>query len=99
MRRSPQVFGKLLECLRTIINSFSCNGTALDSIETEKIIETEHLLELHSYDTSYLIHQYYFERYQQQLAMSDTPYGQLTIRANLINEHYLEVNVFRFKKK
>lgn len=53
--------------------------------------EIEKILHLHSYETRQLIHLYYTKRHEEQLAMADAPYGQLTICGNF-NENSLEVN-------
>lgn len=51
----------------------------------------EKLLQLHAYETSDLIHQYYVERYQHQSVMTDSPFGMLTIKCGF-NEDNLDVS-------
>lgn len=52
----------------------------------------EKLLQLHGYETSDLIHQYYVERHHYQSQMVDSPYGLLTIKC-AFNGGNLDVSV------
>lgn len=74
-----------------MIKCFKCGETARSCVEREILAETERLLQLHSYETSDLIHQYYIERLKEQQTMIDTPYGQLTIRGTFADDSNLEV--------
>lgn len=74
-----------------MIKSFKCGNTASSCSEKETLEYIERLLQLHSYETADLIHQYYYERYKQQQAMNDTPYGQLTIRCEFTDDNLLKV--------
>lgn len=89
-RRPPQFFTNLRECLRIMIKCFKC-GEARTCVERETLAETERLLQLHSYETCDLIHQYYIERYKEQEAMNDSQFGQLTIRSRFTDDNCLEV--------
>lgn len=61
-------------------------------VECDKIDEFEQFLQLHSRETDSLIHQYYVKRFKQQAKINGAPYGQLTVRANFTENHFLEVN-------
>lgn len=75
-----------------MVKSFAC-GTAVCNLSRKETMETvEKLLQLHGYETSDLIHQYYVERHQYQLQMTDTPFGQLTIKC-AFNGDNLEVSL------
>lgn len=71
---------------------FKCEDAATSCIEKETLEETEKLLQLHSYETSDLIHQYYLERLREQKSLSDTKYGLLTVRCGFTDDNYLEVS-------
>lgn len=60
--------------------STNCTGENHSSSDKETLEEIERLLELHGYETSDLIHQYYLERVKEQAALTDSAYGQLTVR-------------------
>lgn len=81
----------LRESLRIMVKSFKCGDVASSCVERETLAETEKLLQLHSYETSDLIHQYYMERYKEQQAMEDAPLGQLTVRCGFSSDNCLEV--------
>lgn len=89
---SPQFYSNLYKCLQIMIKSFECQGHASRLIEFGPIAEFERVLRLHSRDTHHLIHQYYIERYRQQVKMDGAPFGRLTIRAHFISNNFLEVN-------
>lgn len=91
-RRPPQFYKNLRESLRIMIKSFKCGDTASSCAEREMLAEIERLLEVHSYDTCDLIHQYYIGRHNEQQAMNDSPYGQLTVRCGFSDDNCLEVN-------
>lgn len=90
-RRPPQFFSNLRECLRIMVNSFKCGNESSSLEERKTLAETEELLQIHSYETTDLIHQYYCERFKEQQAMNDSPFGQLTIRTNFSDDDCLEV--------
>lgn len=74
-----------------MIKSFKCGNTTESCSERDTLESIERTLRLHSFETADLIHQYYFERHQQQLVMNDTPYGQLTIRCKFTDDQFLKV--------
>lgn len=82
----------LRESLRIMTKCFRCGETARSSIEKETLEETEKLLQLHSYETSDLIHQYYLERFNEQKTMGDSKHGQLTIRCQFTDDSCLVVS-------
>lgn len=93
-RRPPQFFSNLRETLRIMVKSFQCSTAIEDTTRKETMETIEKLLQLHGYETSDLIHQYYIERYHYQTQMTDTPFGQLTIKCAFIDDN-LEVSVFQ----
>ncbi|XP_055321737.1 protein unc-13 homolog 4B isoform X2 [Sitodiplosis mosellana] len=92
-RRPPQFFSNLRESLRIMVKSFKCGDTASTCVERETLAETEKLLQLHSYETSDLIHQYYYERYKEQQAMEDATFGQLTVRCGFSDDNCIEIEI------
>ncbi|KAJ6638361.1 Protein unc-13 like 4B, partial [Pseudolycoriella hygida] len=81
-RRPPLFFANLRDTLQLMVKSFKGTQTNKDKVSTDKetLEEIFTLLELHGYETSDLIHQYYIERAKQQENISDSRYGQLTVR-------------------
>lgn len=75
-----------------MVKCFKCGEVARTCVERETLAETERLLQLHSYETCDLIHQYYVERHREQTKMNDSPYGQLTIRGHFTADDLLEVD-------
>lgn len=65
-----------------MVKSFKCTNCTVEkqSSDKETLENIERLLELHGYETSDLIHQYYVERTKEQDQLTDAPYGQLTVR-------------------
>ncbi|XP_031620349.1 protein unc-13 homolog 4B isoform X3 [Contarinia nasturtii] len=92
-RRPPQFFMNLRESLRIMVKSFKCGEMVSDCRERETLTEIENLLQLHSYETSDLIHQYYIQRYKDQQAMDSAPLGQLTVRYGFSDDNCLEIEV------
>lgn len=74
-----------------MIKSFKCGETSSSCVERETLAETEKLLQLHSYETCDLIHQYYYERFKEQQAMDTAPLGQLTVRCGFSIDNCIEV--------
>lgn len=73
-----------------------CNKDKVSS-DKETLEEIFKLLELHGYETSDLIHQYYIERVKEETP--DSRYGQLTVRCwfeenNLMVKFGNEIFVF-----
>lgn len=75
-----------------MVKSFKCgqNDTCKVSSDKETLENIERLLELHGYETSDLIHQYYLERLKEQDELNESSYGQLTVRC-CFRENVLEV--------
>ncbi|KAG4080156.1 hypothetical protein HA402_008227 [Bradysia odoriphaga] len=81
-RRPPLFFANLRDTLQLMVKSFKgtqCNKDKASS-DKETLEEIFNLLELHGYETSDLIHQYYIERAKQQDNSPESQYGQLTVR-------------------
>lgn len=96
-RRPPLFFANLRDTLQLMVKSFKGTQCNKDKSSTDKetLEEIFNLLELHGYETSDLIHQYYIERVKQQENTPDSRYGQLTVRCwfednNLLVIRYLE---------
>lgn len=78
------------------MKSFKCTNCTNEKHSTsdkETLEAIERLLELHGYETSDLIHQYYLERVKEQATMTDSQFGQLTVRC-WFKENSLEVKIF-----
>lgn len=77
-----------------MVQNFKDHDNTADkpSSDKETLEVIDRLLELHGYETSDLIHQYYIERAKEQQALDSTPYGQLTVRC-WFNENTLEVRI------
>lgn len=74
-----------------MVKSFQgCNAIVNES-RKETMEAIEKLLQIHGYETCDLIHQYYVERHQYQCQMTDSPYGQLTIKC-AFNDDKLDVS-------
>lgn len=71
--------------------NFKSAETAETCVEREILAETERLLQVHSYETGDLIHQYYIDRYSEQEKLNDSPLGQLTVRCGFSDDNCLEV--------
>lgn len=84
-RFSPQLYKNLYECLQIINSNLICEN------KCNHFIEIENFLQLHSCESSQLIHLYYMKRYEEQHNLHDAPYGQLTISAHFTEYNYLEV--------
>lgn len=65
-----------------MVKSFKNTNSTIEkqSSDKETLENIERLLELHGYETCELIHQYYQERAKEQDQLTDSPYGQLTVR-------------------
>lgn len=87
------MYANLYECLQLIIKCFKCNTGSCQLIECAPIVEVQRLLRLYSQETDHLIHQYYVERYEQQMKMNEPTIGQLTIRAHFYDDRFLEVKL------
>lgn len=54
--------------------------------KSETIKKLEALLHLHTLDTADLIHEYYLERHQEQMNMTESKEGVLTVKLIFIND-------------
>lgn len=73
-----------------MVKSFKGAHNKLSS-DKEILENIERLLQLHGYETSDLIHQYYLERVEEQKASTDTSSrGQLTVKCKF-RDNSLEV--------
>lgn len=81
-RRPPLFFANLRDTLQLMVKSFKGTQSNKDKASSDKetLEEIFNLLELHGYETSDLIHQYYLEQVKQQDNIPDSRFGQLTVR-------------------
>lgn len=81
-RRPPSFYANLRSTLQVMVENFKCQdpNRPIQSSDKDTLESIDKLLELHGYETSDLIHQYYKERYTMQQKLKDMPYGILTIQ-------------------
>ncbi|XP_030370061.1 protein unc-13 homolog 4B isoform X2 [Scaptodrosophila lebanonensis] len=78
-RRPPAFFQNLRATLQTMISCFKIGRIVTSDVKVLSAIEK--ILDLHAFETSDLIHQYYLERLGAQKELQKSQYGQLTITA------------------
>lgn len=71
-------------------------GNVLTS-DIEVLREVEKALDLHAYETSDLIHQYYLQLLGYQQGISRSEFGQLTIKANFTRTELVVGSIVQFK--
>ncbi|XP_015606405.1 protein unc-13 homolog 4B isoform X3 [Cephus cinctus] len=82
-RRPPSFYSNLHRTLHTLIRFFNLGADETANVQVlEKI---EHLLKLHGLETAELIHRYSVERLQEQKNLDESMYGQLTVRAQFVD--------------
>uniref|UniRef100_A0A0A1WM20 BAI1-associated protein 3 n=1 Tax=Zeugodacus cucurbitae TaxID=28588 RepID=A0A0A1WM20_ZEUCU len=79
-RRPPSFFQNLKQTLMVMTSCFKIGNVVTSDIEVLR--EVEKALDLHAFETSDLIHQYYIELLGYQQGISKSQFGQLTIAAN-----------------
>uniref|UniRef100_A0A0K8VC76 Protein unc-13 D n=1 Tax=Bactrocera latifrons TaxID=174628 RepID=A0A0K8VC76_BACLA len=79
-RRPPSFFLNLKQTLSVMTSCFKIGNAVTSDIEVLR--EVEKALDLHAYETSDLIHQYYLELLGCQQGISRSEFGQLTIKPN-----------------
>ncbi|XP_011188202.2 protein unc-13 homolog 4B isoform X2 [Zeugodacus cucurbitae] len=79
-RRPPSFFQNLKQTLMVMTSCFKIGNVVTSDIEVLR--EVEKALDLHAFETSDLIHQYYIELLGYQQGISKSQFGQLTITAN-----------------
>jgi BAI1-associated protein 3 len=94
-RRPPSFFANLRGALNMLVTNFKShnNNTTSDKETLEKV---QRLLELHGYETSDLIQQYYLDRYIEQKSSTDTPLGILTVQC-YFKANQLEIEILNAK--
>lgn len=98
-RRPPSFYSNLRSTLQIMVENFKCQdggNSQIQSSDKDTLQKIDRLLELHGYETSDLIHQYYKERYTMQQMMKDTPFGILTIQC-FFSGNTLELEVMNAK--
>ncbi|KAH8384033.1 hypothetical protein KR009_011796 [Drosophila setifemur] len=80
-RRPPAFFQNLNNTLQTMIECFKMGNIEASDVKILSAIQSR--LELYSLETADLIHQYYMERLEYQKSQESSPFGQLTITAQL----------------
>ncbi|XP_020817784.1 protein unc-13 homolog 4B isoform X2 [Drosophila serrata] len=80
-RRPPAFFQNLNNTLQTMIDCFKMGNIASSDVKILSNIQSR--LELYSMETADLIHQYYMERLENQKSQDSSPFGQLTVMAQL----------------
>lgn len=97
-RRPPSFYSNLRHTLQIMVENFKCHDSErqLESSDKETLAKIDKLLELHGYETSDLIHQYYKERYTIQKTMEDAPFGLLTVQC-FFQKNILEIEILNAK--
>lgn len=80
-RRPPAFFQNLNNTLQTMIDCFKMGNIETSDVKILSNIQSR--LELYSLETADLIHQYYMERLESQKSQESSPFGQLTVMAQL----------------
>ncbi|KAK4881762.1 hypothetical protein RN001_005081 [Aquatica leii] len=81
-RRPPAFFANLRATLQLMVNSFKQSGENSDCETLQKI---ERLLNINGLETNDLIHQVHLDRWAEQAVISSTPYGELSVRLQFMN--------------
>ncbi|XP_034180927.1 C2 and C2B_Munc13-like domain-containing protein staccato isoform X1 [Osmia lignaria lignaria] len=94
-RRPPSFYSNLHRTLHTLIRFFNVGA---DEAANVKVLEKiEHLLQLHGLETADLIHRYHQERVKEQKEMDESEYGQLTIKAQFV-DNSLSIQILNARK-
>ena len=77
-----------------MVENFKCQSDSetKESSDREVLKHIEQLLELHGFETSDLIHQYYKDRLSEQMQMEVTPFGVLTVQC-YFKHNVLEIEI------
>lgn len=82
-RRPPSFFANLRDTLQVMVKAFKkAQSEDTPTTDKETLDDCWKLLEVHGFETSDLIHQYYKDRVREQEAMTEHPYGILTVRCH-----------------
>lgn len=81
-RRPPAFFSNLKATLQLMVKSFKRTDETTDS---EVLAKIEWLLTVNGMETNELIHQVHLERWRDQLELKSSPYGELTVRLQFLN--------------
>lgn len=98
-RRPPSFYSNLRNTLQIMVENFKCrdNERTIVSSDKETLEAIDKLLELHGYETSDLIHQYYKERYATQKKMVKPSFGLLTVQC-FFEKNILEIDILNAKQ-
>uniref|UniRef100_A0A182VXG9 Uncharacterized protein n=1 Tax=Anopheles minimus TaxID=112268 RepID=A0A182VXG9_9DIPT len=95
-RRPPSFFANLRDTLHLMVANFKTaeNRESETAADKEALAHIERLLQLHGYETTDLIHQYYLDRLEEQNRSdaSTTGYGMLTVQC-FFKENVLELEI------
>ncbi|XP_053660620.1 protein unc-13 homolog 4B [Anopheles marshallii] len=95
-RRPPSFFANLRDTLHLMVANFKTaeNRESETAADKETLAHIERLLQLHGYETTDLIHQYYLDRLEEQNRSdaSTTGYGMLTVQC-FFKENVLELEI------
>lgn len=98
-RRPPAFFANLRDTLHMMVANFKTtqNQESENASDKETLMHIERLLQLHGYETTDLIHQYYLDRLQEQEAIEDTPYGVLAVQC-FFKDNVLELEIMNARQ-
>ncbi|XP_055617966.1 protein unc-13 homolog 4B isoform X2 [Toxorhynchites rutilus septentrionalis] len=93
-RRPPAFFANLRDTLHIMVANFKTtrNQESEHASDKETLVHIERLLQLHGYETTDLIHQYYIDRLQEQEAQDDSEYGVLAVQC-FFKDNILELEI------
>ncbi|XP_053984582.1 protein unc-13 homolog 4B-like isoform X1 [Hylaeus volcanicus] len=94
-RRPPSFYSNLHRTLHTLVRFFNLGA---DESSNVKVLEKiEYLLELHGLETAKLIHRYHQERIKEQEEIEESEYGQITVRAQFV-DNSLNIQILNARK-
>lgn len=94
-RRPPAFFANLRDTLHIMVQNFKSaeNRESQNASDRDTLDHIERLLQLHGYETTDLIHQYYIDRLtEQEQAEEDAVFGMLTVQCFFKN-NVLELEI------
>ncbi|XP_058814021.1 protein unc-13 homolog 4B isoform X2 [Topomyia yanbarensis] len=93
-RRPPAFFANLRDTLHILVENFKTTQSLESENASDKdtLVHIERLLQLHGYETTDLIHQYYLDRLKEQETENDDTYGQLTVQC-FFKQNVLELEI------
>jgi len=83
-RRPPTFFANLRETLQLMVKCFK-QSESDETSDCDNLRRIEHLLTINGMETAQLIHQVHIDRWNEQINIKNSPYGELTVRLQFQN--------------